>query len=218
MLTSLSDTTDWARVYASAQEVYVWRAEMSGCQLGRADDALLLLRAVAKAQKLDLDAKAVLIASPEAASSMVDVVLTADSTRPIVIRDSPTAIADAAAADPSLRARCPGLKLTRAQLLQLTAPPSAVDFWRQHDIVYDDTVGPTGAWVAQRGAYKGTADQGSTAVPLPFQAPPPLDEKKKGSSADASADDVIHFLAWTAVGAAASWLTAHLIFAKEQHP
>jgi hypothetical protein len=191
---------------------------MRGAAITTIADAQTVLRAVAKAQSLSLDARAIVIGQADPAGATLDVVFTADSVIPYAVPDTATVVANRAASDSALSQRFPGVAFVDPQFLQLTAPPDAIDFWKAHDIVYDDKVGPTSSFANQEGVYLGKADDGPRAAAWTPDPTPPLNDKKNGKSGPLLSDSTINFLAWALAGSALAWLGGHLFFSREQHP
>ncbi len=205
---ALGDTAVWQRWYASPAEVYLWRADVQGAQIRNPEDARLILRAVAKSHGLGMDVRGIAVGWRQDGKPQVDVVLTADSliSSPHMLGMAPQDVARAAEADATLRQRYPGLQFSSPHLLQLTGPADAVDFWRQHDIVWDDKGGPMSPFAKLEGIYRGSADDGARAEPWTTQPP-----KLNGDNGPRPPSKTLHFLAWAVAGAAIAWLGAHLI-------
>lgn len=209
---ALGEVADWPRLYASASEVYLWRAVMSGAKLGSAADALSVLRAAAKAQDYDLDVKALVVSDPAAPEPSIDLVMTSDSSRPYVIKQKPDDLAAKVALDPELRQRFPAVAFRDSQLLILSGPPDAVDFWRQHETIWDDQVGPMQPWAEQRGAYLGVADDGPRVAPWPMATPPNLNGgKQNGKEPAKGAGSALQFVLLLAAGIGAAWVAADML-------
>lgn len=186
---SLGDTGDWYRLYASADEVYLWRARLERAPMSDPSDALAVLAAFGKASDLDLSVQAICVVR-DGDGAMVDVVLTSP-VRQIytALNDGATSLAQKLVASSALRERFPGLVITDPKLLQLTGPPDAVDFWRSHPTVWDPTLGqtgqggPTSAFAKLEGVYEGVADEGPRArpwiTPQPDLGPGPKQDDKQ---------------------------------------
>lgn len=201
------ETGPWDLFYASPDEVYVWRAPIEGAVIETPDDAQLVLRAIAKAQINKLDAKAIaFVLRGQADQQAIDVLFTADSTIPYTIPQSAKRLAEAAEADPALRQRFPGIAFPDAQWLELTGPPDAIDFWRAHEIVWDDSVGPTDAFAKLKGIYKGQADDGPR-VTAWTKKPPDLNGGKNGGHPGTSS--ALTYVGLALGTAAIVWLGAH---------
>lgn len=164
------DTEPWSRWWASPAEVYVWRARLKNAEIGSPADALRILRSVAEAQtdSLELDARAIALG----ADGRVDVIFTADSTRPYGAAVDALDIAQTVRQDPSLRTLWPQLDVTSPVWLELTGPPQATDFWRSRPILIDDTVGVQDAFAKQQGVFQGAADDGDSAQAWTGSEPP----------------------------------------------
>lgn len=166
----LGDTADWYRVYASPQEAYVWRARLGGAEMRDPSDALAVLAAFGKAQDLDLNVQGICVVK-QPGGARVDVVITTKTTQPALIytplvNDDAESLALKLLSDGQLRQRFPQLSISEPELLQITGPPDAVDFWRSHETLWDPSLGQTGhggptqAFARLSGAYLGAADEG----------------------------------------------------------
>ena len=163
---SLGDTRGWDRWYAQPTEVYVWRADVGNANIQTPEDARLFLRAVAKAQKLSLDARAITVlqAADDPTRSRIDVVLTADSFIPYAVPSTAKVVAERARVDGPLTARFPNVQFLGQSFLQLVAPPDAIDFWKAHPVIWDDQTGPLQAFAELKGIYKGRIDDGPNRI------------------------------------------------------
>lgn len=213
------DTAPWSRWLASPEEVYVWRAQIAGAKLTQPADALMMLRAVAAAQDLSLDAKAVAVGPGSSfdivtgPGGRIDIIMAADSTIPYVSTTDAEELAAALLADPTVRTRYPQLSVSAPAWLQLTGPPAAVDFWRSRPTLWDDKVGPLDAFAKQQGVYRGTADDGPAAAQWapsgqPPLGPPPPPQPKPDTDLDGGA---LPQLALAATVAVAVFAAATLI-------
>jgi hypothetical protein len=215
-LCGLGDTSDWWRLYASASEVYLWRAKLLGDAPREPTDALAMLAAVMRGAEAGLDARGVCVYATEGGGYTVDVVMT---IRTFAVRTDITGwdaadVAAAVAADGGVRAAMPNLKLESPEWLQLTGPPQSTDFWRAHEIVWDYALapnggGPTQAFADIRGVYKSPADEGPNAQPWKPKVsplgPPGGGETGKGNMA----------VVWAA-GIGLAVLGVYLLASKEQ--
>lgn len=204
----------WGQWYAQPGKIYVWRAPYSGAEFDGPEDGMLLARAVARASKLKLDIRGVVLGTYTSDGQPgVDVVMTADSVIPYAVQQSAGSLGRAALADPSLYRRFPDLAFGSAahgapKFVQLTGPPDAIDFWLQHPVIWDDTSGPMEAFVKLRGVYRGEADDGPRLNEWRRDAPP-LGPGDKPSSQLVD-PKMLRAGMWIAAGAAVAWIGARL--------
>ena len=126
----------------------------------------------------DLDVRGIAVQA-EDDTATVDVVLSTNRARvyPPGFYDDAADIALKVAAEPALRERFPSLAVQGAELLQLTGPPDAVDFWRAHSVLWSTVLGQTGAggpttdFAEGRGIFLGVADDGPRLTPWSTASP-----------------------------------------------
>ena len=212
---ALGDTGDWYGLYARPEEAYVWRAQIVGADIRDPEDALAVLAAFGKAQKLHLNVQGICVQKQQD-STIVDVVLTTASLKvyavaapvPMFTAQNASEIAASMLGDRSLRERFPQLSVRAADLLQITAPPAAIDFWRSHPTLWDPSLGQTGqggptqAFANLTGAYLGAADDG------PGLKPWKVDKPGLGPDQDKDSDATVF---WVIGGLALAWLVVRSI-------
>jgi len=208
---AFGDTGGWARWYADPSEIYLWRAKVRGAALDDPRDAQLLLRAVARGQQLRLDVRGLVVGWGKDNVANVDVVMSADTLIPYVVPTTAEVVAERAAADEALRQRFPGLAFSEPQFLELTGPADAVDFWRSHQIIWDDKTGPLDAFARLEGIYRGAADDGPRASRWTLPEP-----ELDGKPATPGLGTATTFVGWAAVGAAVVWLGAHVFYSWKE--
>jgi hypothetical protein len=205
----LGDTGDWYRVYARPDEAYLWRARLVMAELRDPSDALAVLAAFGRAQNLDLNVQGICVKQMDA-GTQVDVVLTTPTTQiytPLVDDDAES-LAIGVMSDASLRQRFPSLAVRSPELLQITGPPDAIDFWRSHATVWDPSLGQTGhggptqAFANLSGAYLGAADEGPRLKP--WKVDRPGLEPDQDNKTDAT-------VFWVIGGIALAWLVVRSI-------
>lgn len=178
---SFGDTTAWHGAVANTDEVYVWRAGLSGADITSADDLAAIVRAAGLAKgsletlgvspNFGLDLRGAVVAD---GSGHIDIVGTSPSWKLFVGSPNASRLGDAILADPSVRQRYPSLAFSDPQWLQLTGPPGAVDFWRSRSVLWDHNLsGPTAAFTARQNLFVGTADDGTGLHLLGGGAPGP---------------------------------------------
>lgn len=174
-MNSFGDTTPWGesiwdvRVVASPREVFLWRAKLSGVTLDAPQQALLFVQAIGR--KLStFDIRGITV-SGEGGELSVDVVYTSpDYMSPPPWKwppgwDTASDISEFVTSDSDVRAAFPSLQVVTANLLELSGPPAAIDFWLSRAILWDSGVGPMQAFVDRQNVYKGIADDGPNAKP-----------------------------------------------------
>ena len=198
----LGDTSAWYRLYARPDEVYLFRARVTGAELSHPDDALALLAAVGRASDLNLNVQGIAIEKTPGGAT-IDVPMTTAVVRayaPLIYEDAP-GIAMGMLSDPRLRERFPKLAVAAPELLQVTGPPAAIDFWRSHATLWDPTLGqsgqggPTAAFAERAGVYLGAADG----------ALKPWTVKRPGLGPTPSQEDK-HTALWVMGGLVLAWL------------
>jgi hypothetical protein len=109
---------------------------------------------------------------------LVDVVLTSDTSKPFLAPTFASTILDGIRNDRALRQRFPDAILSDGEWRHITGPPASLDFWRGHETIWDDVVGPLDAFASGRGMYRGVSDQGPMlkAWSLPGESPAPPSE------------------------------------------
>jgi hypothetical protein len=174
----LGETSEWYRLYAVPEEVYVFRARVTGVEMTHPDDALALLAAVGRASDLNLNVQGITV-NRTATDTTIDVPMTTAMTRayaPLLYEDA-DGIATAMLMDAQLRSRFPKIGVSTPELLQLTGPPAAIDFWRSHATLWDTTLGqggqggPTAAFAERAGVYHGVADGAPVLKPWTVERP-----------------------------------------------
>jgi hypothetical protein len=212
---ALGDTGDWYGLYARPEEAYVWRAQLVGADIRDPEDALAVLASFGQTQNLKLNVQGICIQKQQD-GAVVDVVLTTTSLKvyvisapvPMFTAQSAEEIATGMLGDRSLRERFPQLSIRTAELLQITAPPAAIDFWRSHATLWDPSLGQTGqggptqAFANLTGAYLGAADDGPGLKPWKVAKP------GLGPDQDKDSDATVF---WVIGGLALAWLVVRSI-------
>lgn len=187
----LGETDAWLQLYADARDVYVYRFRLGQAPLADPADAQLVLGAAARVISADvgLDVRGMTLKplGDEGNDWMVDVVLTSDTSRPFLVPTFASTILKGIRDDRSLRQRFPNAVLSDGEWREIKAPPASLDFWRGHETIWDDVVGPLDAFASARGIYRGVSDQGpllkAWSVPGVTPAPPSVVVPENGPAA-----------------------------------
>ena len=182
-LRGLGGVEPWERTAAETDEVYLWRAKLSGLKIRSIEDMQAIARAVGRGEGLGLDLRGIAVTDNSDGSYSIDAAMTAKA--PLVY--APLVFNDAAqvgqAVKTELTSRFPNLVVSGAHFDQITdAEPRhpALDFWLSHSVLWDlpwalfpafEKGQPTGAFARFEGLYQGNAEQGLDLKPWPRTEP-----------------------------------------------
>lgn len=157
----LGDVSPWGggilpRVYVTPQEVYLWRAKLSGVDFQEPNDARYFVQAIGR-KIAGFDVRGICVVRETNPS--VDVVFTSRDYR-IHIWDNAQDVANMVLQDPDLRGRYPGVSVLSSAMLQLTGPPASIDFWKGAPILWSNENKAQQALANLQGIYEGVADEG----------------------------------------------------------
>ncbi len=166
---AFGETSSWWRVYASASEVYVWRATFKGLRIETADDLHPFVKAFGRAQNMSLDVRGVCAQPVSGDSYIVDVVYTARITAPtpIIGADDADDVLEIVKEDVDFSKRYTSIQVDNPQWLQLVGPKNSLDFWLSQPVLWDANLGtrswgrgggPTSSWTDMKGLFLGSSE------------------------------------------------------------
>lgn len=210
---SFGETIPWGedtwdlRTYVTPKEVYVWRAFFQNTEFEDPAHIVPLVRAIGS-QIADFDVRGVTIDN-----SKVDVVMTVRDYLPFPVLkwppgwDTASDLEGFVLSDSEFRSIFPFSSIKKSNLLQLTGPPQAMDFWLAHEILWDNNIGPKDGLARLRGIYRGNADDGNNLIAW-TKGEPSLISNGKSQSDVLSASSSAVF--WTIAAVGVAWLGLRL--------
>lgn len=207
----------WGRNAAEQDEVYLWRATLTGANIRTQVDVKALADSGAKAATgLGLDLRGVTVSKRDDAHADVDLVFTSKETLIYPPGTTPSAADVGTRMKAALSAQFPRLTISNARWEQITdaAPKhAALDFWLSHYILWDTPAGsipmlaeskPTHASALFKGLYQGRAEDGIKLKKWPKDEP--FTPGGGGSGSGLNKDDTI----WWVLGfGALAWIAYH---------
>jgi hypothetical protein len=158
----------------SKDDVYVFRATVSGVLIRDARDLLPFVKAFGTDQNLRVDVRGAGLWVDGNGKTVIDLVGTAESGFAVpLLSDSAASIADKLMLDKELRAQFPSLKLENPVFGVIIAPNDAIAHWQALPVLWDHAQGGTASFAqpSEYSLFLGKADDGAKVVPMPLPFP-----------------------------------------------
>jgi len=171
----LGDTSSWLGIVSSPKEVYLFRVRAHGLAPKSPLDLLAFVRAVGQS-RLSPDVRAVTLWS-DSGEPTIDVIVTSPGgTGVTFLVPSSDGVLEDVAKNVAVQRIFPGIVLHDPELLQLTAPQDAIDFWLVQPLLWDRNLpGPTDVFANpfEYSVDLGKADDGPRVKPWKEGQPMP---------------------------------------------